>query len=131
MLIKAAREELEMMIETREYECMGAQWSFKYNGEWTPGWQGLKRVVKRSLQLCIEGAENTFPTTQAYAAQVNWNKSLGALLAKEPDWRTRKTPHASMPPLGAWNDTQNIYALLKKKAPKWAGFSFMPKGEVS
>jgi hypothetical protein len=129
MLIKAAREELEMSIETREYECVGAQWGYKYDGEWITGWQGTKRIVKRSLQLCFTGTE-TFPSPQAYAAQANWNKSMGALLSKEPDWRTRKMPKASMPPLGAWNQTQEIYTLLKKKQPKWEGFSFMPKGEV-
>ena len=131
MMIRAAREELNMSIETSEYECPGAQWGVKYNGEWAPGWQGLKRVVKRSRQLCILGAENTFPSPQAYAAQVNWNAKMTLLLSKEPTWRTAKVRRAPEYKIGAWNDTRAIYELLAKEPPSTAVLQRAPQGEVT
>lgn len=91
MKIGAAREELEQYIRTSVYECPGGQWTHRYGGEWHPGWQGLKRTVKRSLQLCIPDVE-TFPSPQAYAAQINWSKTVRRLLASEPTWRDVPSP---------------------------------------
>jgi hypothetical protein len=102
MKIGAAREELAQYIATSTYECPGGHWGYcqrhysDVNGPvtsrtWSPGWQGTRRTVRWSLQLCIPGAE-TFPSPQAYAAQINWTKSIRRLLSREPDWRDVPAP---------------------------------------
>ena len=145
MIIRDAREELEQYIKTREFDCSGSQWGYCHrhyatvddanagrvtSRTWTPTWGTHGRIVRTSLQLCIPGHE-TFPSPQAYAAQVNWNHSMRALMSKEPSWRTAKVRRAPEYKVGAWNDTRAIYELLVKEPPSTAVLRRAPQGEVT
>lgn len=102
MRVKDAQAELEQYIKTQEYDCPGSQWGYCHrhysdvNGPvtsrtWTPTWGTYDRIVRTSLQLCIAGIK-TFPTPQAYAAQVNWSRAIRRALTSEPTWRTDTWP---------------------------------------
>lgn len=106
MKVKAAESELEQYIATRIYECPGTQWTHvtrtydwsdvnnpKVIGRtWEAGWSGSKRHVRMSLQLCIPGVAERFPSPQEYVAQMNWTKMIRRLLSHEPTWRTVPEP---------------------------------------